>query len=98
MTTVGKHMSTRYINQTESKSGKKLLPELYDSLENCCGCSACFTICPVQAITMDPDEEGFLYPTVDAGKCIRCYLCLSACIFKKDQKAKGYFIKNGGVL
>ncbi|ODA39131.1 hypothetical protein DSBG_4075 [Desulfosporosinus sp. BG] len=39
---------------------------------------------------MLPDEEGFLYPVVDAEICIRCYKCLSVCAFKKDQKDKGY--------
>ena len=25
----------------------------------CCGCTACFNICPKNAISMQPDEEGF---------------------------------------
>ena len=32
---------------------------------SCCGCTACFNICPKNAISMQPDEEGFLYPVVD---------------------------------
>ena len=28
----------------------------------CTGCGACVSICPKQAITMQPDAEGFLYP------------------------------------
>ena len=95
MTATGKNKSTRYINQAESKSSK-LLPELYDSVENCCGCSACYAICPVRAITMDPDEEGFLYPTVDVEKCIRCYQCISVCAFKVDQEKKGYYTSRKG--
>lgn len=31
------------------------------------------------AITLLPDEEGFLYPVVDAEICIRCYKCINAC-------------------
>lgn len=77
--------STRYINVEHDVSDKKL-PELYESKYDCCGCTACHAICPVQAILMQPDREGFLYPTVDASLCIRCYKCLSVCIFKKDQK------------
>lgn len=84
------HRSTRYQNKNENNS-KKPLPMLYEALENCCGCSACYAICPVYAISMEPDEEGFLYPTVDAGKCIRCYRCISVCAFKPDQKKKGYY-------
>lgn len=61
---------------------KKDLPILYQKRENCCGCTACYAICPVQAIKMLPDEEGFLYPVVNAEVCIRCYRCLSVCTFK----------------
>ncbi|MCD7856410.1 MAG: 4Fe-4S binding protein [Clostridiales bacterium] len=39
---------------------------------------------------MEEDEEGFLYPIVDAEKCIRCYKCLSVCAFKEAQREKGY--------
>ena len=31
----------------------------------CTGCGACVSICPKQAIVMQPDTEGFLYPKVD---------------------------------
>ena len=33
---------------------------------DCCGCTACASSCPKSAITMVPDEEGFLYPVIDA--------------------------------
>ena len=32
---------------------------------DCCGCTACASSCPKSAITMVPDEEGFLYPKID---------------------------------
>lgn len=69
----------------------KEFPKLYDKKSNCCGCSACFSICPVNAITMKQDEEGFLYPSVDKKKCIKCYQCMKVCIFKEDQKKRGYY-------
>jgi formate hydrogenlyase subunit 6/NADH:ubiquinone oxidoreductase subunit I len=75
------------IKETELKP----LPELYKQKENCCGCTACYAICPVQAIVMELDEEGFLYPVINSEKCIRCYKCLSVCVFKIDQAAKGYY-------
>lgn len=68
----------------------KELPILYEKKENCCGCTACYALCPTHAIAMEPDEEGFLYPTVDADTCIRCYRCISVCAFKTAQKEKGY--------
>lgn len=124
------HYSTRYMNVVLGGNGiaqrkvngkfkdcEKKLPELYDRKENCCGCSACYAICPLSgknrpeiiksgnddiplsykfvfsenitvihehtgAITMMPDEEGFLYPVVDAEICTRCYKCISVCAFK----------------
>ena len=38
----------------------------------CCGCTACASICPHNAISMEPDVLGFLYPIVDVEKCTNC--------------------------
>ena len=46
---------------------------------NCCGCGACVQRCPNACITMHEDEQGFLYPKVDTGKCIECGLCEKVC-------------------
>lgn len=45
----------------------------------CYGCTACECICPKNAITMEPDKEGFLFPCVDLQKCVNCGLCLKVC-------------------
>ena len=45
----------------------------------CTGCSACFNRCPAGAISMQRDEEGFLYPHVDDAKCTKCDLCNEIC-------------------
>ena len=65
----------------------------------CCGCTACFQICPVGAISMTGDEEGFLYPEIDEKKCINCRKCITVCRFgakeikpQKDQEI--YAFKN----
>ena len=56
----------------------------------CCGCAACYTSCPVKAITMFPDEEGFLYPSIDKEKCLDCGICLKVCenvvFYENEQK------------
>jgi coenzyme F420-reducing hydrogenase beta subunit len=49
--------------------------------EDCCGCYACLTVCPVHCITMREDSEGFAYPVVDSEKCIDCGLCEEVCPF-----------------
>ena len=58
-------------------------PVLFKNKEDCCGCSACFAICPKHAITMEADEEGFLYPYIDKEKCVKCYQCEHVCPLKK---------------
>ena len=47
--------------------------------ELCCGCGACASKCPKQAITMKPNHEGFLHPMMDAEKCVECGACEKVC-------------------
>lgn len=47
--------------------------------EKCTGCGACFNKCPVRAITMEYNQEGFLFPKVDSQKCIQCGVCQKVC-------------------
>ena len=39
--------------------------DLLNNLKACTGCTACANICAKGAITMVPNELGFLYPSVD---------------------------------
>lgn len=48
---------------------------------DCCGCTACISICGHDAITMEPDALGFLYPKVNFDKCVDCKLCEKVCAF-----------------
>lgn len=47
--------------------------------KNCCGCSACASICPKHSIAMTCDDEGFLYPNVNKETCVNCGLCEKVC-------------------
>ena len=61
---------------------KMEFPVLFSRKDQCCGCTACFSICPIEAIIMEPDEEGFEYPVINYEKCVKCNLCLKVCPLK----------------
>lgn len=46
--------------------------------KECCGCTACQSACPTNAIVMERDDEGFFYPVVN-DKCIECHKCEKIC-------------------
>jgi coenzyme F420-reducing hydrogenase beta subunit len=48
---------------------------------DCCGCTACASICAHEAITMKPAALGFLYPEAEKDKCVDCGLCDQVCAF-----------------
>ena len=57
--------------------------------QDCCGCHACASVCARQCITMQEDNEGFLYPVVDASICIDCGLCEKVCpVINQDAPRK----------
>lgn len=54
----------------------------------CTGCGACFNICPVKAISMQENKEGFLYPVIDSEKCTNCGLCAKVCPVLSERKSE----------
>ena len=65
--------------------------------ENCCGCSACYNVCPKQCIKMKSDEEGFLYPIVDELNCINCGLCEAKCPIVNKNIQKNEIVSYVGI-
>lgn len=66
--------------------------------ELCSGCSACYNACPKDAIKMEYDEEGFLFPVVDEERCVSCGLCKNVCpalnpYKENDKEPKVYVVK-----
>lgn len=47
--------------------------------KKCTGCGTCMYACPTNAISMEKNSEGFLYPKVFREKCILCGRCLNTC-------------------
>jgi len=58
---------------------------LVKGAESCSGCGACMAVCPKQAITMQPGENGCVYPVIDHEACIRCGKCLRICEYSRGQ-------------
>lgn len=56
---------------------------------NCCGCGACANKCPKGAISMKPNNEGFLHPEIDKDLCVECGACEKACPGLEPAKATG---------
>ncbi|CUQ82776.1 Coenzyme F420 hydrogenase/dehydrogenase, beta subunit C-terminal domain [[Ruminococcus] torques] len=51
-------------------------------MDKCSGCGLCETVCPAQAIKMEYDKSGFIYPVIQKEKCIDCGLCERKCVVK----------------
>lgn len=45
----------------------------------CTGCFCCFNVCPRNAISMEEDKFGYIYPKIDTKKCINCNICKMRC-------------------
>ncbi len=61
---------------------------LFNEKENCCGCGACENICPKNAISLNEDEFGYVFPKINSTKCINCNLCKKVCPISNMPKVK----------
>lgn len=55
--------------------------EIIDESE-CCGCHACYSACPKNAIKMIENEKGFKIPKINKEFCIDCGKCDKVCPIK----------------
>lgn len=51
----------------------------FDFDTDCCGCTSCANSCPVEAIAMKQNGNGFLMPVVNEAICIQCGKCERVC-------------------
>ena len=63
--------------------------------DDCTGCFACMNACPVDAISLPENEEGFYFPRIDYDKCINCGRCDAICPHlhpgKYNEKMNSYY-------
>ena len=67
--------------------------------QDCCGCESCIQICPKQCISLNEDEEGFKYPSINLTNCIQCNLCEKVCpgIQQKEPEIKANLISYAAI-
>lgn len=67
---------------TNKKNNRFITPKESD----CCGCTACASICPTNCIQMRTNKkDGFLYPEiVNDYLCIECGMCNKVCSLKNE--------------
>ncbi len=53
--------------------------KLFEEKKDCCGCGACQSVCPKNAIVMSFDEYGCAYPEINRDKCVDCGACVRVC-------------------
>ncbi|MBN1601393.1 MAG: Coenzyme F420 hydrogenase/dehydrogenase, beta subunit C-terminal domain [Chitinispirillaceae bacterium] len=71
--------------------------QIYTDKKDCCGCGACFNICPKHAINMQEDEYGFIYPAIDQTTCVNCGLCKDVCARSTHQETNKPFSVFAGI-
>ncbi|MCM1115408.1 MAG: Coenzyme F420 hydrogenase/dehydrogenase, beta subunit C-terminal domain [Clostridium sp.] len=68
---------------------------LINKKSSCSGCGACSNICPVNAIEMRLDSEGFTYPSINPMLCIGCEACTGVCPMinsqRLEKKCEGFY-------
>ena len=61
---------------------KPLAQDVQWNADNCIECTACVSICPTQALSVERKE---MHVSFDHDKCIACELCIPACPYEAMQ-------------
>lgn len=59
----------------------------------CTSCMACYSVCPVSAIEIQCDKDGFYYPVIDKEKCTNCSICKKVCPVLNQKAEKTSFVQ-----
>ncbi|MBE6802070.1 MAG: 4Fe-4S dicluster domain-containing protein [Ruminococcaceae bacterium] len=58
-----------------------------DNIRECTGCGVCESVCPLGAIKITENTDGFYTPVIDESKCVNCGVCKKTC-YKFDETFK----------
>ena len=73
----------------------KLDKSIINIKDSCYGCGVCVKKCPFGAISLEENEEGFLYPKISEELCKNCGRCANECISaRRDKKDDLYSVKS----
>ena len=61
---------------------KPLAQDVLWNADNCIECTACVSVCPTEALSVDRKE---MHVSFDHDKCIACELCIPACPYEAMQ-------------
>ena len=74
----------------ESKINKQKF-HILEKHSLCCGCGACASVCPANAISIGRNTNGFFRACVDEASCIHCGICNEVCPFQGSNYSKDLF-------
>lgn len=72
-------LTAEKLQPTQDKETKKEKRTIAVVGDKCTACTVCANVCPSKAITLRPNEQGFLYPAIDESKCNHCGVCAVKC-------------------
>ena len=79
---------------------KNNILKIENEINHCTSCQLCSAVCPVGAIKIKVNGEGFYQPIISNEKCINCGKCISVCykydtsIIMNDKYKKVYAAKS----
>lgn len=87
-----RHSSIAFLEKAlaDVPSSQSLILHVMQQNSLCCGCGACSSVCPTEAIAIRMNQNGFLSANVNEQKCIHCGKCTTVCPFcgtVENQKA-----------
>ena len=59
---------------------------VYSDNSKCSGCGVCHDVCPVNAIVMQEDKNGYKYPDINPDVCLKCGKCRRTCPLSNQEK------------